>query len=137
MHNPLSRRTKLFRHQPAINHHHLPHCTDGLCIAGALVRDHVKICIFLTVPYFGMCIIVSVCCAWPMTLFSASLICPLEGACIQMDMDSCSARMAYKSLEWHGDLAHMHHHVHLGIITDTLMKERQKTGHMPRLDNRI
>lgn len=124
--------TKLFHHQPAPNHH-LPHCTDEL-----LARDHVKIpCIFVTVPYHGMCIIVSVCCAWPMTLFSASLIRPLEGVCIQMDIDSCSARMAYTSLEWHGDLAHMHHHVHLGIITDTLMKERQKTGHMPRLDNRI
>ncbi len=82
MHNPLSRHkaTKLFRHQHAINHHHLPHCTDAL--QELLVRDHVKICIFVTVPYFGMCIIVSVCCVWPMTLFSASLICPLEGACI-------------------------------------------------------
>ncbi len=72
--------TKLFRHQHAINHHHLPHCTDAL--QELLVRDHVNICIFVTVPYFGMCIIVSVCCAWPMTLFSASLISPLEGACI-------------------------------------------------------
>ncbi len=97
--------TKLFRHQHAINHHHLPHCTDAL--QELLVRGHVNICIFVMVPYFGMCIIVSVCCVWPMTLFSASLICPLEGACIQMDMDSCSARMLWHTkaltgmVSWH------------------------------------
>ncbi len=110
----------------------------GYALQELLVRDCVNICIFVTVSYFGMCIIVSVCCVWPMTLFSASLICPLEGACIDGHGQLlCQDALAYKSLEWHGELAHMHHHVHLGIITDTLMKERQKTGHMPRLNNRI
>lgn len=140
MHNPLSRYTKP-QSSSVINLPQTIICPTalmGYALHELLARDHVKIpCIFVMVPYYGMCTIVSVCCAWPMTLFSASLIRPLEGACIQMDMDSCSARMAYTSLEWHGDLAHMHHHVHLGINTDTLMKERQKTGHRPRLDNRI
>ncbi len=34
--------TKLFRHQHAINHPHLPHCTDGLCIAGAFSKGSCK-----------------------------------------------------------------------------------------------
>lgn len=61
--------TKLSHHQSAPNHH-LPHCTDGLCIAQAFSKgsceDPLHIC---AVPYYGMCVIVSVCCAWPMTHF--------------------------------------------------------------------